>query len=212
MVRSSACVDDGGQVGLDLRLLAIADGLDEQIAQGLPSNWQLAQHIEDLPAQRLTRLFQLIQQLAINIAFTGFFSDQVPEMTDFRLADAVDATKTLLNAIGIPRQVIIDHQVGPLQIDAFAGGIGGQQNLHFGIVLEGLLRLRALLAADAAMDDDNRVLPAQQRGDAVFQIIQGVAMLGEDNELLVRGGRGSAGLHRPVGAIDSATRLERRQW
>ena len=57
--------------------------------------------------------------------------------------------------VGVPRQVVVHHQVRALKVDAFAGGIGGQQHLHLGIVLERLLRLHPLLAAHAAVDDDH---------------------------------------------------------
>jgi len=70
-------------------------------------------------------------------------------MAYFGLADAVDTAKTLLDAIGVPRQVIVHHQVCTLEVDALAGGVRGQQHLHFGAVLERFLRLHALLAAQA---------------------------------------------------------------
>jgi CheY-like chemotaxis protein len=58
----------------------------------------------------------------------------------------LDAAETLFKSVGIPRQIVIHHQVSTLKIDAFACGVGGQQHLHLGVVLEGLLRLHALLA------------------------------------------------------------------
>ena len=76
-------------------------------------------------------------------------------MADLGLADAVDAAEALLQAVGVPGQVVVDHQVGALEVDALAGGVGGQQHLHLGVVLEGFLRLQALLAAHAAVDDDH---------------------------------------------------------
>lgn len=33
-------------------------------------------------------------------------------------------------------QVVVDHQVGDLQVEAFTGGVGGQQDLHVGVVGE----------------------------------------------------------------------------
>jgi hypothetical protein len=152
----------------------------------LPSNCELAKHIEDLTAQRLPRLFELFQQLAIDVALARFFGHQVPEVADLGLADAVDAAEALLQPVRVPRQVVVDHQVRALQVDALAGGVGGQQHLHFGVVLEGLLHLQALFAADAAVDDDHGFLAAEQRGDALLQIVEGVAVLGEDDQLLVR--------------------------
>ena len=67
-------------------------------------------------------------------------------MAHFGLADAVDAAESLLDPVGVPRQVVVDHQVSALKIDAFACGIGGHQDLNFWIVLERFLRLFPLLA------------------------------------------------------------------
>ena len=60
-------------------------------------------------------------------------------MADLGLADAVDAPKALLQPVGVPGQVIVDHQVGALQVDALAGGVGGQQEVDVGIVAEAVL-------------------------------------------------------------------------
>jgi len=38
-------------------------------------------------------------------------------------ADAMDPAEPLLVAVEIPRQVVIDHQVGPLVVDVLARGI-----------------------------------------------------------------------------------------
>ena len=110
-------------------------------------------------------------------------------MAHLGLADAVDAAEPLLEAVGVPRQVVIDHQVGPLEVDALARGVRGEQHPHVGVVLERLLCLQPLLPAQGAVDDHHGLLAAQQRGDSGLQVVQGVPMLGEDDELLVRRGR-----------------------
>ena len=185
-----ADVEDGIEEGLDLVALAIADRLDQELAQGLPLELELAEYVEDLAAQGLARLFQFFQQLAINVAFAGLLRHQVPEVADLVLADAVDAAEALFQPVGVPGQVVVDHEVGALEVDALPRRIGGQQHLDLRIVLEGPLNPEALLAADAAVDDDHGVAPAQKPGDAALQIIEGVAMLGEDDQLLVWRGRG----------------------
>jgi hypothetical protein len=153
---------------------------------GLALELELAEHVEDLAAQRLARLFELFQQLAVDVALAGLVGHQVPQVADLGLADAVDAAEALLEPVGVPRQVVVDHQVRALQVDALAGGVGGQQHLHLGVVLEGFLHLQALFAADAAVDDDHGLLAAEQRGDALFEVVERVAVLGEDDQLLVR--------------------------
>ncbi len=178
--------EDRRQAGANLGLIAVADRLDEQLAQGSPLELELAEHVEHLAAERLARLLELIQQLAIDVAFAGLFRHQVPQVAHLGLADAVDAAEPLLEAVGVPRQVVIDHQVGPLEVDALARGVRGEQHLHLGVVLERFLRLHPLLAAHSAVNDDHGLLAAEQRGDAGLQVVQGVPMLGEDDELLVR--------------------------
>ena len=42
-----------------------------------------------------------------------------------------------------------------LQVDAFAGGIGRDQDLHFRIVLEGLLCLHSILPPYSAVNGDH---------------------------------------------------------
>jgi hypothetical protein len=76
--------------------------------------------------------------------------------------------------------------VSALQIDTFTGRVGRQQDLHFRIVPEGLLRLHAFLAAHAAVDGDDRLSAAEHRADSGLQVIQCVAMLGENYQLLMR--------------------------
>ena len=51
---------------------------------------------------------------------------------------------------------------------------------------EGFLGLSALLASHAAGDENDRFAPAEKRRDATLQIVQGVAVLGEEDELLTR--------------------------
>src|SRR5271165_6518123 len=62
------------------------------------------------------------------------------------------------------------------------------QNLYVRIVSEGLLRLHPLFTAHAAENADHRILASQERGDALFQIAQRVAMFGEDHQLWADGG------------------------
>ena len=107
-------------------------------------------------------------------------------MADLGLADAVDAAEALLDPVRVPGQVVVDHQVGALEVDALAGRVGREQDLDLGVVPERLLRLHPLLAAHAAVDDDDRLRAAEQRRDAALEVVQRVAVLGEEDELLAR--------------------------
>src|SRR6266550_8252019 len=115
-----------------LRLLAVANRLDQEVTQGLAVELQLAQHIEDLTAQRSTSLFELLQERAVNVPFAGLFGDEVPEVTHLRLADAVDAPEALLDAVGVPRHIVVHHKVRPLEVDPFTRRVRRQKHLYFG--------------------------------------------------------------------------------
>ena len=77
---------------------------------------------------------------------TGFVGHQLPQVTDFRLSDPMDATETLLQPVGIPRQVVVDREMGTLEVDAFTGSIGRRQNLNLWIMLKGFLGFQPLFA------------------------------------------------------------------
>ena len=143
--------------------LAVAHGLDEQFAQRFALEVHLAEHVENFSAERSTRLIQLLKQGVKHFAFTRFRGDEIPEVADFRLADAVDAAKPLLDAVRIPRQIVVHHQVRALEIDAFARGVGGEENLHVLVVAKCLLDFQPLLAPDTAVNDENRVGTSEQR-------------------------------------------------
>src|SRR5208283_1040342 len=108
------------QASAHFGLIPVAYCLDQKIAKRLTLELELSENIEYLAPQGLTRLLKFIQQLAVNIPFAGLFCHQVPEMTHFGLAYAVDAAETLLNTVGVPWEVIVDHQVSALEVDALA--------------------------------------------------------------------------------------------
>lgn len=62
-------------------------------------------------------------------------------MADFGLPDTVNTAETLLDPVRVPRQIVVDHQVGALEVDALAGGVRGKENLYVRIVLERFLGL-----------------------------------------------------------------------
>ena len=95
------------------------------------------------------------------------------------LADAVDASEALFEAVGVPWQVVVDHEVGVLEIDAFPRGIGGHQDQHGGVETERLLGLAAVVAVDPTMDDDDGLSVAQLILDALLEVIERVAVFGE---------------------------------
>ena len=107
-------------------------------------------------------------------------------MADLSLADAMDAPEALLQAVRVPGQVVVDHQMGALQVNTLTGGIGGDQYLDLRVVAEELLHLEPLFATHPAMDGNHGLNPTEQRTDALHQVVQRVAMLREEHQLLAR--------------------------
>ena len=182
--------DGGGEAGAHFRLFAVADGIDEQLAQGPAIELHFAEHVEYLAAEGLARLLQFFQQALVYVALARLGGDQVPEVADLGLADAVDTAEALLEAVGVPGQVIVDHEVGALEVDAFAGGVGGEEDAHLGVVAERFLGGMALLAAQAAVDGDDGLFASQAAGDAGMQIVESIAVFGEDDQFLLGRGHG----------------------
>ena len=52
-----------------------------------------------------------------------------------RLADSVDSSDPLFDPRRAPREVVVDHDVGELQIDTLSAGVGRDEDPH--VVLEG---------------------------------------------------------------------------
>ena len=113
-------------------------------------------------------------------------------MADLGLADAVDAAEALLDPVRVPREVVVDHEVGALEVQALAGGVGRDQDPGVDVLGEQLFSLGALITPDAAVDGDDGVAAAEEIADALGEVLKGVAVLGEDDDLL-------AGDHRVVG-------------
>ena len=176
-------IDDLEQPAFTSGLIAVADRFQQQFPERPILEGQLAQHVEDLAAEGLSLLVELFEQPVVDFAFASILGDKIPQVADFGLTDAVDAAESLFQAVGIPGQVVVHHQVGTLQVDAFAGGVSGDEDFDFLVVLERFLGLAPFLAAHAAVNDDDGLRSPDQRPNLLGEIIQRVAMLGEDDEL-----------------------------
>ena len=95
-------------------------------------------------------------------------------MADLGLADPVDTAEALLQAVGVPGQVVVDHQVGALQVDAFAGGVGGQQHLHLRVVPERFLRRQAIARWCPVAGSDNPGYVNKRQADSGLSTTTGL--------------------------------------
>ena len=78
-------------------------------------------------------------------------------MTDFRLADAMNSSEPLFDAIRIPGEVVVHHKVRPLKVDPFASSVGCKEDLDRRIVFERFLRLCTLFTPHSTVNNDNRI-------------------------------------------------------
>ena len=173
--------DDFVHARLDFGLLAVADGVQQQFAQRFVGKG-FAEDVEDFAFEGGAHGFDFVEEFLEDFAFAGFFGDEIPQVADFGLADAVDAAKTLFDAVRVPGQVVVDHQVGVLQVDAFAGRIRSNQDEHGGVVAEFFLYFAAFVAVGAARDGAHAFRTAEQVGDACGEVVQGVFVFGKDDE------------------------------
>ena len=183
-------VDHLEQPRANLRLFAVADRLHEELPQraGLE---HFAKNVIDLAAERLSCRLQLLQQPLVHRALARLTRDQVPQVAHLRLPDAVDTAEALFQPVGVPRQVIVDHQMrAALQVDPFAGGIVGQQEADLRVVVEGGDGGAAAIARDAAVDDGDALRLSGAPANSASEILQGVACFSEDHDLAVHVTRG----------------------
>ena len=181
-----ARVDDLIQSITYLLPVAVANRFDEKITQRTVLEGEFAEHIEDLAMQCLTLLLQLVKEPLEHHALTRLLAHEVPQVTDLRLPDAMDASEALFEAVRVPRQVIVDHEMCTLEVDALAGRVGGDQDADFLILFEQFLDLAPIVAEHAAVDGDDRLLASEQGANFIRQIAQCVSVLREDDEFLTR--------------------------
>ena len=99
----------------------------------------------------------------------------------------MDAAETLFKAVRVPGQVVVYHEVGALEVDTLPGGVCRDEDLHVGVMLERLLDLQSLFAPYATVDHNHRFRATDDGLDSLLEVVQGVLVLGKDNQLLLVG-------------------------
>lgn len=125
--------------------------------------------------QGFALLFQFLEEPLKHHALVDFPANKIPQLADLRLPTVV----------GVPRRVVVHHQMRPLEVDAFTCGVGGDEVADFLILFEQFLDLALLVAEQTAVYGHNRFLTAEQRADFVCQVAKCVAVFREDNQLFV---------------------------
>ena len=117
-----------------------------------------------MPPSAFARLLQFFQEAAIDLAFARVRRAQVPEVANLGLPDAVDASEPLFEAVRVPRQVVVDHQMcAALKVDALASSVVSDHDAHDGVAVEGGDRRATRLAGNAAVDHDDSGRIADRR-------------------------------------------------
>ena len=136
-----------------------------------------------MAAQGTPLLLQLLEQHAVDVALPSVLRHQVPEVADLLLADTVDPAEALLDPVGVPRKVVVDEEVGLLQVHPLSGGVGRHHDRDIRVLAELILESAALFPMDPAVDGDNGLGTAEVADEAADQVSERVAVLGEDDEL-----------------------------
>ena len=90
----------------------------------------LTEYIEHfVTAQRLADLVEFVKEPLQDTPLTGVRSHQVENVHLFGLTVTVDTAHALFQAVGVPGQVVVDHQVAELEVDAFACSFRGYHDL-----------------------------------------------------------------------------------
>lgn len=73
-----------------------------------------------------------------------------------------------------------------LQVDAFARRVSRQKDCYIGILREPLLCSPPVFACHSAVDGDDSLVATENAAELRSKIVQRVAVLGEDDQLLTR--------------------------
>ena len=115
-------------------------------------------------------------------------ADEVGHLHLMRLAVPVDPADALFQPVGVERDVVVDHPVAvPLQVDALARGVGGEQDAQrvtVRVSLERGLQVLPLLLVHAAVQQAEPVPAQAARGEDAREPLLGGLVLGEDDDAL----------------------------
>ena len=155
--------------GLHFRVVPVADRFDQKVTQRTVDE-RITEHVVDLITERLSHLLDLGEEPIEDCTLPGFIGNHVPQVADLFLAYPVDTPETLLDPVRVPREVVVDHQVGPLQIDTLSGSVGRHQDLNVRVGYEGVLSAAPILSSKTPMDDTQYVWFAEEAANATLQI------------------------------------------
>lgn len=139
---------------------------------------QLAKHVVDAVTEVVAHDREFFSQATKEFALDCVGGTEIEHPNVGGLAYAMDAPHPLFEPNWVPGQVVVDHQVTELKVDALPRGLGGDADLRLGP--EPVLDLLASGGRVTAMDGAYRKTPVHE---VAFEVSEGVAVLSEDEEL-----------------------------
>ena len=183
-----ALVDVAKQTLFEIGIAEVPGVVVAQHALDVGRGQDLAHHVEDgIVLQRVADLLQLLEQPLQDMALDRVGRDEVEDQAVLALAVAVDASHPLLQAVRVPRDVVVEEDVADLKVDALAGGLGRDQNLDRALAelllgVQARARLVARARLHAAVDAADAETPGLQ---SVHEIVERVLELGEEEQALL---------------------------
>ena len=114
---------------------------------------QVADDVVDaVVAEVVAHRLELLEHAGQHFALARVLRDEVEDAHVVLLAEAVDAAHALLEAVRVPRDVVVDHQAAELQVDPLTGRLRRHHDLRALRVAECVLLLAAGVLIHAAVD------------------------------------------------------------
>ena len=113
----------------------------------------------------------------------------------------MDTAKTLFQSIGIPRQVVVYHQMRALKVDAFASSIRSDQDAHANILLEELFCFSPFITEHSAVDGNNSIVISEQSANLSGKVVERVLVFREDDQFFTPSGMETATMSANASAV-----------
>jgi hypothetical protein len=78
----------------DIRAVVVNDGVEEELLEAFLLK-DLAKDVEDAPLEGRADRFQLGKEAVVDLALSGLLGDEIPQVANLLLANAMNATEAL---------------------------------------------------------------------------------------------------------------------
>ena len=180
MIQIKGNINFLAEAGTHLWFITVAYRFHEQILEA-DAIKHFTKNVKYLALECFTDHLKLFKQAEIDITFTSLLGDKVPEMTDLLLANTMNTPEALFEAVGVPGQVVVHHQIGILKVDAFTSRIGCNKDTDIGVRAKEFLCFPAVVTVNGTMNDNDSIMTAKHTGNFFMQVVQRIAVLTEND-------------------------------